>query len=774
MPMNTQSVRVCLGGGIALALLTAFSAPDPMSAPERKAFADGLQSRGLHELAVREYEALLRDAPDFAEKDVVLFRLGESLRSQGRNEEADRRFESLLAECPSSVYRDRARFQRGAVAVAAERFGDAAGHFNALLSSGVSGEMREDALYYCAESESKSGQDAGAVAHFEAFLKEFPSSRYVPYSKVSLATALERTGGDVARAKALLREVASGSDAALAAESLYLLAQGDFVRGDFAASADGFAELRRRFPESKRTAEAALRSAWAAERADRPAEVLSAAESALADPKVAKRDEWLFLKGRAEFRLEKFADAAKSTAAVINEFDTSEFMASAAYVCAQSERRLKRYREAVAMAVLIPADDPYRPQVLRLLADCHAETGDIAKSVACYRELVEKFPDDEYAEDSTFRLARQSQAQKDWKAAAETYAGFVRRFPASELAGRAKYAEGICRKAGGDPAGAVAAWDAMLAAYPSDGQAAEARFAKGVEEYALERWDAALATFDAYLAAGGPKAPAVRFWRASLLSQKGEFAKAVDAFKETLAAGGEGVPVPEVHYQLWFAYQKLEKLDEAADELGAVLADASMASRLKPTQVSWAVEHQYFRKKYPEAEAAARFLLSKAPDASWRQTAGTWVGRVCAARGDDAGAEAAYQAAADEGKVSRYAAEAALRAGEYRLKAGDAESAEKRFDAAMQASQNEELADVRVHATVGLARAWKALGKKSDAARLLLGVCLMNRDDTYIPSVIRETVPLLRELGRDEEARVLEEELASMTSGNNGGEEAAP
>lgn len=749
--------------------LGALAQTDPLDAADRRLFADGLSSRRLYARAAAEYEALLKDFPQIDGRDVVLFRWGEALRETKRTEEADAVFTRLVAECPDSPYRVRGLFNRGALALSANRFGDAAGFFDGVLKTNPEPAVREDALYYLGESLSKDNRGAEAIPHFEAFLKEFPSSEYAPYAKVSLALALERRAGDAKnadseKARALFREAASASDPAVAAEALYLRGQCDFARGDYAASAEAFAELRKRFPQSPRAAEAASRAAWASERSDKPAETLALAEAALADPAVPHRDEWLYLQGRALFQLGRFEDSAKAMMTIINDFDASEYTVSAAYASALAYERAKHYQEALPFLGVIPADDPLRPRILRLAASCAEALGDrAALETDCYKELCERFPDDPDAADSLYRYARCLQAAKRWSDAAARYAEYAKRFPAGPQAAAARYAGGVCHKAAGKTDDALAAWGALVRDYPQDALAPDACYLKAVEEFRLERQDAALADFDALLAFGD-RVPAQRrtdahFWRGCLLAQLGRHAEALEALRTAEKASTQDAQTDEIRYQLWYVLQKLERLDEAADVLSKLLDRPTLASRIQPKQVAWAIEHQYHRGRMDEARQAARFLAKSSEEPEWKQTAWGWTGRIEAARGDPAAAEAAYRAAADIPTTTRYAAEAFLRVGEFRLAAKDYEAAEKRFERAIELAQPKDLAEVRIHATVGLARAWRELGRKEDAARQFLGVCMVYQDPVLIPQVIQEAVPLLRELGRNDEADVLLQDL---------------
>ena len=765
-----------LSGFLAAAVCAAVSfadpAADPMAAQDRRLFADGLQSRRLFDRAAAEYEALLRDYPAIDDRDVLLFRWGESLREIHRTKEADGVFAKLLDEFPSSAYAPRAHFNRGAIALADGDFGSAAGHLRRALDAKPDPKVREDALYFLAEALWRAERVDDATPAFESFLSEFPQSQYAGYARIALASCLERRTGeagadspDAARARALLRETAGSTDETLAAEALHLLGEFDFRRGAYQESADAFAELRRRFPESRHAAESAIRSAWASDRSNRPAETLALAEAALRDSAVPNRDEWMFLKGRALFELNRFKEGTRAMEDLVNTFESSPYLVSAAYAYALGCSRLGRHADAVAMASLIPRDDPLRPRILRLCGLSHEALGHGDQAIGCYEELVQSFPDDADAEDSHYRLARLRQAAGHWTEAAEAYAGFAAKYPASTLHARALYARAACLKSDNRPAEAVAVWDELVRVHPDDELAADALYLAGMESFHGGRHDEALAKFGAYLALGA-RADAHRaealFWRASLLVRAERFAEALEALNAAVAASPPASIAGEIRYQKWFVLQRLERLDEAADDLEGLLDLPDCAKRLQPAQTAWAIEHQYRRGRLDAARRIARFLADTAEADDWRQTAWGWLGRVEAARGDAASAEAAFRNAVSIPAETRYAAEAQLRIGEYRLAARDATSAERHFQDALARSQSGDMVDVRVRATVGLAHAWLALGRREDAVRQLLGVCMISRDETLIPPLIAETVPLLRELGRDAEAEVLLQDLREV------------
>ena len=737
---------------------TSFAEDDP--AAERQ-FADGLMSRHLFPRAAAEYENLIRKYPDLPERDVVLFRWGEALRETGRTDESDAVFARLLAECPDSEYRVRALFKRGTLAQEGGRHGDAAGYFWQMLEAGASGENRENALYFLAEALCRDNRRAESVPCFETLLTEFPSGSYAPYAKLSLAVSLAES--DAARATALLRESASSPNNAIAAEALFLLGSQRQRAGDYAASADAFAELRSRFPSSSQAEEAALQTAWSFEQANRHADILPLAAVALARPDAPKRDEWHYLRGRALFHLGRHAEAAAALMALVNEKPSSPLAPRAVYEAALAREKEGRFDEAFRILPLIPATDALRPRALHHMGLCAEQIGDADKAIDAYRELADKFPEDADAPDALYRLASLHQKAGRHAEAAAVFLEYEKRFPSAPQAAAALFSAGFCLREAGDREGAMNAWADVGERHADSPFAIEADYWMGVEAYRADNPAEALFRMDRCLkAGGGPHLADATFWRAVLLVQLERNAEALEALRKSEAMSPAPDRLEEIRSQLWTVLQRLDRRDEAADVLDPLLASPAAATRIRPEQAGWAIEHQYFRGRLNEALRLAKFITEHSPSDEWRQTAWAWVGRIQARLGDAAAAEVAFRAAADVPVETLYTAEAHLRVGEYRFAAHDYAAAETRFLKALDYAQPKELETQRVKASIGLARAWRELGRKEDAARQLLGICMFYRDDEIIPPLIEETLPLLRELGQNDEADALARDLESM------------
>ena len=101
-------IRKCLAASLLLVFCSVAGALDE---EERLQFADGLYSRGMHELSLKEYEAFLRNFPASKKMDIVHFRLGECNRSLGKFEAAEKEYD-IVFNNPASEYRFKAGFKR--------------------------------------------------------------------------------------------------------------------------------------------------------------------------------------------------------------------------------------------------------------------------------------------------------------------------------------------------------------------------------------------------------------------------------------------------------------------------------------------------------------------------------------------------------------------------------------------------------------------------------------------------------------------------------------
>ena len=390
---------------------------DAIEVEDRKLLADGLFSRGFHELALPEYLALSTRQPPPAALDEVLFRLGECQRQLKRLPDAEASFRRLTLELPQSPLHDRAVLMRGLIVVEMGNPSVGAALLESLLKSATNADLRASATYHAGEAHEKAGDAARAEAHFRTLREKAPAHELAAYAGLRLA-ALQARGDDpkaLDAAMALYQQLADKPfNARVGAEALFQAASLAYARGQFETSARLFRQLAERYPEDQRTAEAARPSAWAHFRIDRFADALKSATAgaALEGQLTDALAEWLYLRANCERRLDRHAEALKSYEALLALEPAPAYAPAARY-----ERLLVLFKEGAYEQVLKEADAIVNPPTdyvadLYWIPAAAAEAlKDSARAIQFYGLLIRDAPDSPLTIDAVYRLAYHSSSR---------------------------------------------------------------------------------------------------------------------------------------------------------------------------------------------------------------------------------------------------------------------------------------------------------------------------------------------------------------------------
>ncbi|MBU4460992.1 MAG: hypothetical protein KJ579_10520 [Verrucomicrobia bacterium] len=186
-----------------LAVAAAAVSPD-----EQMQFADGLYARGLHDLAIREYMALLRDSPTFPKMDQVLYRIAESYRETGNGAAADLFYRRVVREHAQSLYRHRAELRRAELFVAANQPADSIGILTDLVKAGPPAEILAGARYYLGVAAAMTNGAAQAESEWKAVMSAHAATPYAALAAMELGALKQKSGAPAAEAMALYRKAA--------------------------------------------------------------------------------------------------------------------------------------------------------------------------------------------------------------------------------------------------------------------------------------------------------------------------------------------------------------------------------------------------------------------------------------------------------------------------------------------------------------------------------------------------------------------------------------
>jgi TolA-binding protein len=763
---------------LAIGLLLAFSVrgafAQGLSDEDRLVFADGLFSRGMYELAIREYNAFIEAAPQNPKSDIAYFRLGECHRRLKDFRSAEKQYKYVYDNFPASEYRLKAGFRRADLFLEQEQYESAADLFGAVLKQNPPDDVTAASLYFRALSLQKLGRNAEGIEALERLRTGFTSSEYSAYALITLAglygraTKATDTGVpyDPDKAAAFYKAVAANPlSPRVGAEAMFQLGDLQFRLKNYEKSAEAYRKLLAAYPEDPRAAEARLQAAWAAHNAGLYAEALQNADQILAspaatnDPSTASLDEWLYLKANCERQLTRNEEATKTYAALLQGYQTSSFVNAARYEKALTLHRMQRHAEAIKDALGVELTDRLRKDTYWLLGESYAALKDSDKAIQYYRLIVKDYPDSDMARDATYRLAYHLQEKKQYAEASRFYLMVPARYADSELAPTALFASGTCLALNNQHAEAVRDWLQLVQKYPSSPLAEEAMFQKGMSEIRLKR-DADAVTSLEQLLRQSPRTPFAAdawYWKGLLLQDARKWQDAEAALRQALAAGPRDELLRDIEIHLAGILQTEDKKDEAA-AIYQRLIGSPARSKLSPTVLEWMAEYLFEKREFTASADAARQLTEK-PVAALQQTGWALLGRAQLTAGEKDKARTSFTQALAVKAKTRFCAEAALHLGEMELAGGDADKAAQLFAKAAAMATGDDMLQVRARAYAGLGRTSKAAGKMEDAARYFMGVAVLYDDPALVPECMFEAALAFEAGGKAAEAAKVRQEL---------------
>ena len=741
---------------------------------DRLIFADGLFSRGMNDLAIREYEAFLDASPQHAKADVAHFRLGECQRKRKDFRAAEKQFKFVYDNYPASEYRLKAGFRRADLFMELQQYEDAADLFDVVLKQNPPDDVAAASLYFRALALQKLGRVALALQILEQLRTSYTATEYSSYALITLAglygnESSAKTAGvkyDPDKATAYYRAIASNPlTPRVGAEATFQLGDLQFRLKNYEKSAEAYRKLLTAYPDDPRASEARLQAAWATHNAGLYAEALQSAAQVVAAggitnaPGASSLDEWLYLKANCERQLTRNADAVQTYAQLLQSHPSSPFANAARYEKSLTLYRMQQYGQAIKEALGVELTDSIRKDTYWLLGESYAALKDTDKAIQYYRLIVKDYPDSDVARDATYRLAYHLQLRKDYAEASRFYLAVEARYPDSELAPTALFASGTCRALNDEHDLAVRDWLQLIQKYPASPYAEEALFQKGMSEIRLKRDADALASLEQLLrtAPRSTFAADAWYWKGLLLQDAKNLQDAENALRQSIAAGPRDDLRRDVEFHLAGILQNTGKREEAATLYQKLLASPARA-KISPVVLEWLAEYFFEKREFNASADVARELAEK-PEAAQQQAGLALLGRAKLSAGDPAAASEFFTQALAVKASTRFAAEAALHLGEMSLAQGDTRKAEGLFQKAAAAATGDAMIEVRARAYAGLGRASKATGHMEEAARFFMGVAVLYDNPTLVPECMFEAAQALDAGGKPGEAAKVRQEL---------------
>jgi TolA-binding protein len=378
-----------------------------MDEAERLQFADGLFSRGMYELASKEYQGFLTDLPASARADVAHFRLGECFQRLGDRAAADKEYRHVFNVYTNSAYRAKAAFSRADMFMELKQYADAEDLFKTTLSLNPAEDVAAASWYFLGEALLNQNRAAEAATALTSAKDKYPANAFCSYALLRLGEIYGRlpaatnapgpassVAPDLDKALAFFSAAAAKpASGRVAAEALFQIGDLHFRRNAYDKSAEAYKKLLTSYPADQRSAESRLQAAWAAHNAGLYTDAMSSVDTALkANPPKEQVAEWLYLKANCERQLMHRDDAVKTYAALLDGYPASAFANAARYEKALTFFQKGAFQEAIAEANKVDLGSDLKKDVYWLLAESYAAVKAEDQAIQYYRLLIRDFP----------------------------------------------------------------------------------------------------------------------------------------------------------------------------------------------------------------------------------------------------------------------------------------------------------------------------------------------------------------------------------------------
>jgi TolA-binding protein len=520
---------------------------------------------------------------------------------------------------------------------------------------------RANALLIDADALASLGRFEEARALTDRILQEFPEQDVALPATRLLAWIHAREGHDdlaIATEEQMLERYASRGDVESLAGANLRKAHVLFNDKRFAEAAAAYDDFARRFPDAPDAALAIYQAGLCHLRLGNNGDAVDRWESVAAkDPEGELGTKALARAGDVYFRAERYDDARRSFAVLLERLEGSPAAARAELRIAQCDYNGGRDAEALRGFSDVVArfpDTPSAREAERGIELALYRLGQQEDGADVLAQLVERFPGSSFAADAQFEIARRLHEAEDWAAAAEEFRHVVTQFPSYSAADRAHYLMGDSYERAGLQDEARSAYEQFLYFFPQSPLRTSVQFRLGTLRFeagdamqaavdftavldaetsgetrqaalynlalcqlTLGQDDAALASLESFRESQGPndaRATDVAYRLGTLHERGGRFENAVSEYRRALDAGAEPTLATELHYRIGTCRESLEEPDGAVRAYRRSVSVGDPSSTYPLSALARLAAIYESQERWGDAQAAYRQLARTAKD----------------------------------------------------------------------------------------------------------------------------------------------------------------
>ncbi len=676
--------------------------------------------------------ATVRNIPSFEHADYAGMRRATCLAQLGRHSEAAAAFQDVATSFPESTFLQEAQLSAGRALFKADKLSEATSWLERRL--GQDNKHAPEAGYILAHIALRQADPTRALEHVDAGLRAISYARQLEVPlRMARADALYASVERREEAYTVYKELFEQNRAhPLAPQALYKAAFCKMERGEYADAL----VLSRQFEDTFKDHPLKPAAQFvAAESAFQTGDVRTA-ERAYAglivnNPKDPDRELWQVRLARAQLKQEKNAEVL-ATLSAAKAIHAPELSAEAHYLAGMAHFATGAWSSAateLSAATSSPAQWSEAETALLYLSRAQVNNSQdpdsTNKAVASLTHLLEKFPESSLREEALYQRALLLRRSGDaagaisdldaYLAKGSTAAGIERSNARFEkglaLVAQDKLAEAteVFRSvlsedpdyANADGVRYELAWayrnqdqmdqaleqfDALASKHPTSKMAAEALYHLAEDHFSEERFDQAAQMYvralESQQAGGDPELTEKLVYKLGWAHfGLKNYEAALEQFSRYLEQHPSGKFVPQTTFIQAETLFKLRRFSDAYPLFARVSANAKLQPQSRELSMFRAGESAGAQSMWKESKEAFEQLLHSFPKSGFRYEAHLGLGRSLENSRDIAGAQVAYQAAAQADEL--VGLQALVASGDLHLTSGNLDEAMNQFDRAI-------------------------------------------------------------------------------------------
>jgi len=746
---------------IALLAPTQLSAVD--NEPDRNEleafdFANGLFSRGMYDMAVKEYKKFIDSYPGSSQRPLADYRIGESYFLDKKYQDALSWLKKFKQKYPSGELALKASLKESQVYFIAGEYDRAKEILQRLVARKDLPEISAAATYYTAEVFLKQGDPVSAEKTLTTLIKDFPHNEYVIFAYMDLGGMYSDTGDLVKSAETYMKAAAVDPGGKVADKARLEAANAYYLAKDVSKAQGIYREIVDAAKDGDlfNAASAGLVSSlYDGDEFQQVIEVSPKILPRVNDKKAASRI--LYLLGSSFLREDRFSEASKIYDEAIKLYPDTEFgIRSRLNKCWAlfKEERPEEALENVDMYIAGDGDD--MDEALYLKAEILAQTGRTNDAIDVYNELGNKFKNSQYYPDAVYETAllydlsgRRTEAVREYLKFADNYPDDTR-------------SPGVLLKAGeiflglDDYEASEKNYKLFLAKYPDDPLEENVLFQLGDLYIETKNFDKLIETYEIFLEKfpASKAADSVIYWTGRAYLEKKDWLKAAEYFLRFRSDPKNefyGMSIEAAAYVLFNGGKKPESADLyfelMKNEPNFVLSDSVYY---------WTGEYCFHTGKYERSLFAWDLLKQKYPNLTVRVSSLYMEAESLRMLGNTSKAVELFDEVIKKETESPYLERSYLGLGRCYMTQNDPEKALALFEEALR-NQDDHMTSAHARFEAGNARS--ALKDYEEAAKAYMMVAILYEDPELCSKALYRAGEAFAKSGMEPESREMFEEL---------------